>query len=885
MKRFSPVFAGRAHTALLVGTAAIALGMPGVAFAQDAEEDEAELPATGNQIVVTATKREQTLQEVPVAVTVTTSETLEREQIRDLKDLQSVVPSLRVTQLQSSANTNFIIRGFGNGANNAGIEPSVGVFVDGVYRSRTASQISDLPDVARIEVLRGPQSTLFGKNASAGVISIVTKEPSFTPEGSVELSYGNYGAVVGKAVASGPASESLAFSLAGGFNFRDGYNRDLATGNRTNERSRWFVRGQGLFDNGGPLKVRVIADYDKIDENCCGVVNLQSSAATAAILALGGQITDPNDPFANIVYNNYDATNKIENYGVSGQIDFDISDDATLTSITSYRETNGTFDQDVDFTSLDLIRPRFQDQALETFTQELRFTGEFGPVTALLGAFYFNESVSEDADLGYGSRFRNYADLLIGGDGSGAAVTGLEQTLGALYGDPTQYIGQFFAEGLSQTGNFMLDNEALSLFGQFDVELMDGLVLTLGGNYTMDDKQLATDYQSLDPFSAIDLVDAGNRAIFAQGLAVQVGTLLMLGRPATQEEIGAFAASDPATFAAVSAGVQAFADANDTDPSVNPLLGLQGLQLNPPFLNVPNAVESGETSDNDFSYTVRLAYDISPSLNVYASFATGFKASSFNLSRDSRPAASDAAALAEAGLILPNLTFGSRFAGPEESEVIEIGFKGNWGRYTANLTGFRQDIDGFQSNVFTGTGFALANAGKQRTYGVEFEGSANPIDPLTLNLAVTWLDPEYLSFPASAIGDISGFRPSGIPEWTVVLGGQWDQELGNGDRLIARSTFHFEDEVQIVDGLPGFLDGGQAAAIAAAAPFTRQVDELSASLTYVFTDMGLELSVWGRNLTNDRYLLSIFDSVAQAGAISGYPNQPRTYGASARLRF
>jgi outer membrane receptor protein involved in Fe transport len=886
MKRFSPVFASGARTALLVGTAAIALGIPGTAFAQDVAEDEAELPAaTGNEIVVTATKREQTLQEVPVAVTVTTAETLEREQIRDLKDLQSVVPSLRVTQLQSSANTNFIIRGFGNGANNPGIEPSVGVFVDGVYRSRTASQISDLPDVARIEVLRGPQSTLFGKNASAGVISIVTKEPSFTPEGLVEFSYGNYDAIVGKASVSGPVSDSVAFSLAGGFNMRDGYNRDLATGNRTNERDRWFVRGQGLYDAGGPLKVRVIADYDKIDENCCGVVNLQSSAATAAILALGGQVSDPSDPFANVVYNNYDSTNEVENYGISAQIDYDVSDNVTLTSITSYRETNGTYDQDVDFTSLDLIRPRFQDQALETFTQELRFTGEFGPVTALLGAFYFDESVSEDSNLGYGNRFRNYADILIGGDGTGAAVTNLEQTLGALYGDPTQYLGQFFAEGLTQDGNFMLDNDALSLFGQFDVELMDGLVLTLGGNYTMDDKQLRTDYQSFDPFSAIDLVDAGNRAIFAQGLADQVGGLLMLGRPATQAEIGAFAAGNPAAFAAVSAGVQAFADANDTNPAVNPLLALRGLQLNPPFLNIPNAVESGKTSDNDFSYTVRLAYDINPSLNVYASFATGFKASSFNMSRDSRPLASDAAELAGAGLLLNNLTFGSRFAGPEESEVIELGFKGNWGRYTANLTGFRQDINGFQSNIFTGTGFALANAGKQRTYGVEFEGTANPIDPLTLNLAVTWLDPEYLSFPASAIGNISGFRPAGIPEWTVVMGGQWDQELASGDHLIARATFHFEDEVQIVDGLPGFLAGGQAAAIAAAAPFTRQVDELSASLTYVFTDMDLELSIWGRNLTNDRYILSIFDSVAQAGAISGYPNQPRTYGASARYRF
>src|SRR5690606_31990254 len=156
-----------------------------------AQEDMSPADYAENEIVVTATKRQQTLQDIPVAVSVTTAETIERAQIRDLKDLSSVVPSLRVGERQTSANTNFFIRGFGNGANNAGIEPSVGVFVDNVYRSRTAAQIADLPDVERVEVLRGPQSTLFGKNASAGVVSIVTKKPQFTFGGNVEASYGN----------------------------------------------------------------------------------------------------------------------------------------------------------------------------------------------------------------------------------------------------------------------------------------------------------------------------------------------------------------------------------------------------------------------------------------------------------------------------------------------------------------------------------------------------------------------------------------------------------------------------------------------------------------------------------------------------------------------
>ena len=222
---------------LLSGVAAMAVAMPLAVQAQDAPEEVVE-EAEGNMIIVTATKRETTLQETPVAVSVVSAETLQREQIRDLRDLQTIVPSLRINQLQSSANTNFIIRGFGNGANNAGIEPSVGVFVDGVYRSRTAAQIGDLPNVARIEVLRGPQSTLFGKNASAGVISLVTAAPSFTTEGSINLSYGNYDAGVVTGYITGPISDSLAISLAGGVNQRDGYLTDGGTGGETNDRDR-----------------------------------------------------------------------------------------------------------------------------------------------------------------------------------------------------------------------------------------------------------------------------------------------------------------------------------------------------------------------------------------------------------------------------------------------------------------------------------------------------------------------------------------------------------------------------------------------------------------------------------------------------------------------
>jgi iron complex outermembrane receptor protein len=179
--------------------------------------------ADTSEIIVTASKREQTLQDTPISVAVATAESIQRSQIRDLLDLQTLVPSLKVGQLQSSANTNFVIRGFGNGANNAGIEPSVGVFIDGVYRSRSGAQINDLPNIERVEVLRGPQSTLFGKNASAGIISIITAEPKFKFGANVEASYGNFNAVVVKGAITGAITEDLAVSLAANYNRRDGY--------------------------------------------------------------------------------------------------------------------------------------------------------------------------------------------------------------------------------------------------------------------------------------------------------------------------------------------------------------------------------------------------------------------------------------------------------------------------------------------------------------------------------------------------------------------------------------------------------------------------------------------------------------------------------------
>lgn len=823
------------------------------AYAQDVQEEGT---IDDNIIIVTASKRETTLQETPIAVSVTSAETIEQAEIRDLLDLQTLVPSLRVSQLQSSANTNFVIRGFGNGANNAGIEPSVGVFIDGVYRSRSAAQIGDLPNVQRIEVLRGPQSTLFGKNASAGVISVVTEKPQFEFGGSASLTYGNFDTIIAKADITGPITDTVAFSLAGNYNRRDGYAQDLALGTDVNDRNRWGTRAQLLFEPSNDLSVRLIADYDKIDENCCIAANIVNGPTGAIADALaGGTALDPENPFSYDVYNNFLSTNNIENYGVSGQIDYSFGA-LSLTSITAYRRVNAVTDQDSDFTGADLVGRNFADSRIKTFTQELRLASDFdGPINFLLGGYYFDENIDQINQFYFGSQFRPYGNALVQQASDEAlSVPILEQTFGALDGDPTQYIGSFFRPGDGFDEAYDFSNEAYSIFGTVDFEITDRLTLTGGFNYTKDKKRFSTNVVSSDVFSTIDL-DAPQYTPFREQVLLGAGV-------------------DP--------GEAAFLAANPTitlpdGTSANPFNDLKAFQFLPPFLNVPNAVEDGRTNDDDLAWSVRASYAVTDNLNFYATYATGFKASSINLSRDSRPLAADLPAIIGAGLNTPNLTSGSRFAGPENSEVYEVGLKGQFDYAAFNIAAFKQSIEGFQSNVFTGTGFALANAGKQSTFGIEFDGTVTPVDPLTLFLAVTYLDPKYDSFVNSSFGDISGRTPAGIPGISASMGATYTHEFDSGSRLIARGDYLYESPVNMVDGLDGFPDGF-------AESLQREVNQINAALTFQHIS-GFELSVYGRNLTNAKYLTTIFPSVAQSGSISGYPSAPRTYGVTARYKF
>lgn len=857
----------------LFTASAIALAMAATpAFAQ-----------VDDEIIVTATKRQTTLQDTPVAVSVTNSLTIERAKILDIQDLQSVVPSLRVNQLQTSQNTNFEIRGSGNGANNGGIESSVGVFIDGVYRSRSSARVNDLPKLERVEVLKGPQSTLFGKNASAGVISIVTAEPSFESEGYIEGTYGNYDQHILKAYLTGPINDSIAFSLGGGFNKRDGYfeSADEALPD-TNDRDRHNIRGQLLFEPTENVKFRLIGDYSSLDESCCGVTNVVEGAIAPVIQILSGLSTpataDVDNPFEYTTFQNSRSINEINDYGVSFHADVSLKH-FDITSISSYRANDSFYVSDADYSRAALLDEVGSDLDVKTFTQEIRLTSNTdGQFDWMLGGFLFEEDVDQGFELDYGAALRPYINFL-----ADPATGGASNVLGTLEALTFTTPGTFASADVEIIDTFNQSNTALSLFGTVDFHVSDDLTITGGLNYTDDKKRVRGTRDNPDAFSNLALAGAdGITALTTLGISNMV----------PPDQAAALATAIVATPCAPGA----------TYPTCNPFLGLAAFQTQPQFVSFPNSVEDGKSNDSKLTWQIRGNYAVNDDLNVYASASTGFKATSWDLSRDSRPFAADFPALLADGLIPNNVAPGSRNAGPEKVTVYELGLKAKLNRGFVNVALFDQTFKGLQTNAFVGTTFQLTNAGELSIKGIEVDGAYEIFDGFRLNGAVTLLDPEFTDFknasgpiPGVSI-DRTGERPDNVSKTSVSLGGTYEHDFDNGMEGYIRADWQYEgpatqsrnltpDSLDITATAPGIGVFYNPASRTTFDGYDKREQSLVNGSIGVKFENGLGLQIWGRNLFNDEYFTTLFPGVFQFGNVNAYPNQPRTYGVTARYDF
>jgi iron complex outermembrane receptor protein len=837
----------------LLSATALALFAAMPAYAQTAPQAEAATEEeSGNEIIVTASKRAQTLQDVPISVSVTDSKTVEQASINDLFDLQSVVPSLKVPQFQNSSQTNFIIRGFGNGANNIGIESSVGVFIDGVYRSRSASAIADLPEIERIEVLRGPQSTLFGKNVSAGAISIITKKPEFKWGAKVSATYGNYDDMEGTLALNAGLSETVALRLSGTINNRDGYFTNTNIGGKVNDRDRSSVRLDLLFEPSSDVSIRLIGDYNHINEVCCGAVPIFNGPATLFIGAappagLGAAIGNTSRIFQYELAYDQNPNNRLTGKGISLQGDFGLGF-AKLTTITALRKQSSSETLDVDFTGAPIVYSN-DSTNIRTFSQEVRLASEgTGPFNWLLGAFYSSEKIGTDGDLLWGPRGRAYVNFLASG------LITLVEALQRASGNTSIVPGStYIANGTGYTSAFGLNTRSYSLFGQTDYELTDKLTVSGGIAYLNDRKRANSVTSSTDAFAQLNLRNLTFGAVPIAGLPN-----VPISATQTLQGLALLLAGPGATLASPIPG------------NLFSVLGLGGLQFLKPIVDFPNATESGVLKGNKVVYMGRIAYDFSNRLNAYASYSKGWKAGAYNLSRDSRP---------------PDVAGVGRTAGPEDVTVYEVGIKGSFTGGFVNVAVFKQSIKGFQSNAFTGTGFNLVNAGEQSVKGFELDASYRPARGLVLGFSATYLDPLYnsflratcVSFDTANCGagqqfrDLSGTRPAGISKWSTNLNAAYNADLGGDWKGFIRGEYIHASKTPLTSTVPATI-----ASIA--------VNTINASIGFGNEDI-VEVMLWARNLNKDTYLQGAFASVAQSGSYAGYPNLPRTYGITLRKSF
>ena len=364
------------------------------------------------EIIVTAQKREQSLQEVPLAVSAFTGDFLDNGQIFSADDLSQILPTVSILGAATANNKVLRVRGIGTQSFGAAVEPSVSMVIDGVVLARQSQGFQDLLDVERIEVLRGPQSTLFGKNASAGVIHFISKNPSEEFEATGEVTVAEQDEYRFRGSVSGPLSDSAGFRLTGYYRDIGGYYENAFDGSETNAQEHWGLRGKFEFQPTDRLNILLSADYNKEDDECCQPAVAQTFGPTAAeyLSVVAPAEVSENSTSINI---NSPLFNNTEDWGVSAQIDYDL-EWARLTSITAYREWEIGFNSDVDtkpfLTStpslfFEISFDRFSSfRDLEQFSQELRLASPSGQTFEwVVGAFYW----SMDMDVRRENRFGN----------------------------------------------------------------------------------------------------------------------------------------------------------------------------------------------------------------------------------------------------------------------------------------------------------------------------------------------------------------------------------------------------------------------------------------------------------------------------------------------
>ena len=848
---------------------ALPLGAQEAAATAGQEEDATTL----GTMTVTAQKREEAMQDVPISLTALPEQLLRDTGVRDVKDLQVLVPGLTVTSTQSEAQTTARIRGIGTVGDNAGLESSVGIVIDGVYRPRNGVGFGDLGEIERIEVLKGPQGTLFGKNTSAGVINVITRRPNYNTEVEGEVTVGNYNALGVAGSFNTAIGENSAFRVYAAKRKRDGFT-EVRTGagprTETEDGDQNFhtLRGQLLWEPTDTLDINFIADYTSREENCCvGVTTVRGFTGDIMNrLAVDEGVVLSADPFNRVAYANRSTEQDIKDKGLSAEVNWITPwfNGATLSSVTAARDWQTINGLDFDYSSADVLyRPANKDESFtgfETFSQELRLTGSTEKLDWLVGMFYADEDLNRNESYRIGSQYGQYL--------SSALLTSINP---AFRNAPSS--NSFLQEitlqpystsfgGLAASDRYKQNAKSLALFTNNTFHATEALDITLGLRYTREDKELESRYSNPSGGGACGSYFNPATGGLAGATGRIAASLTARGVP--------FAALPPATRATI----------------VNNIVGFSCLPWTNPQHN--GRLTSQESEEKEWSGTLKAAYRWNEQVMTYASAARGYKAGGFNLDRVQSVNGLSSGAQ---GIVPVNDT---SFPG-EFVDSFELGAKTTWadGNLLLNATLFHQAYENFQLNSFLGTSFVVRSIPEVVSQGIDTEILWQPVKALMLQGGITYADTRYgdetptadfLPTPATSPGalyKLPGSQVSFAPYWSGSASATYT--LNFADTMAARFNIGAKYMSDYNTGSDLDVEKHQDA-------FT----VVNARLAVGTRDERWSVELWGLNLFDEDYVQVGFDAPLQnINAVPGNPlnsynaflGAPRTYGVTLRVKY
>ena len=763
----------------------------GLADGQTAAIELTLVPARLSEgVVVTARRVEEAAQDVPIPLSVVNRNLVENAGVFNVNRLKELIPTVQFYST-NPRNSAINIRGLGApfGLTNDGLEPGVGLYIDGVFYARPASATLDFLDVERIEVLRGPQGTLFGKNTTAGAINVTTRKPSFTRASDFELNVGDLGFVQAKASVTSPFGGKVAGRLSFSGTQRHGTVYNTKTQEAVNDLDNAGVRGQLLIAPTDRLAILWAADYSRqrpegYTQVVAGVApTLRPASRQYPQIAADLGYTAPSFNAFDRVTDVDTALRSYQDLGGSAlNVDWKIGR-GVLTSTTGWRYWNWNPSNDRDFLGLPITTISAAPSKQRQWSEEVRYAATLSPrVNFVAGGFAFRQTI--DSNPSFKQEQGSAAARFLLAPTPAAATPGLLDGYG---------FNQYISYG----------NTSAALFSQVDLGITDRLRLLPGLRFNYDQKDVDFDQQ-------------------------------------------------------VHGGLQT------TDPA------LIALQLS---VLAPQQYQA-DVDDTNLSGQITAAYRISKGLNAYATYATGFKSVGLNLNGVptdalNRPVISAAAVK------------------PEDVHNIEVGLKTELAKgVTANVTAYDTEIKDFQTQVTNASvgvlrGY-LANAGKVRVRGAEFDAQAQLHRNVSLYGAVAYTDGKYVTFPDApppleetggpASTDISGTVLPGISKWALSIGGEY-----------AQPHALFGQDGQFFGG----VDASYRSDFSSSASYSRYlvVDAyalLNARLGFRATS-GWTVYLWSRNLLDKNYFELLTAAPGNTGLYVGQPGDGRTIGLTLRL--